>query len=262
MSELELAQKAARTGGEIVARYFRDGVEIRTNERSYDLVTDADLESELAIVRVIKDLFPDHNVLGEEAHQGSPDSEHLWVIDPLDGTNNFAHGLPHFAVSVAYYRNGQPMCGTVYNPIRGDWYVAARGQGAYYNGQNVQVAESRSLDEALIGLGFYYPRGAMMEATLAAMRDLFAKQIHGIRRFGSASLDLCQVGAGALGVFFEYELAAWDFAAGRLFVEEAGGVVTTCRGEALPLAKSSVLATNGHLHTAALEIVRHHVPNS
>ena len=126
----------------------------------------------------------------------------------------------------------------------------------------VHVEDATRLDEVIVGVGFYYDRGAMMEATLAAIRDLKLKQIHGIRRFGTASLDLCAVALGRYGAYFEYELSPWDFAAGRLFVEEAGGTVTTARGEPLPLAKSSLLASNGPLHGPMLEVVRAHHPRS
>src|SRR5690606_5223379 len=182
------------------------------------------------------------------------------IVDPLDGTNNFAHRIPHFAVSIAYYHNGSPVCGVVYNPLRDDWFTAVRGEGAWYNGQPARVSDERRLDQALVGVGFYYDRGAMMEATLAAIRDLFRCQIHGIRRFGTASLDLCQVGMGMFGAYFEFQLSPWDFAAGRLFVEQAGGRVTTCLGDALPLQKTTLLASNRLLHDAVLRVIGSHVP--
>jgi myo-inositol-1(or 4)-monophosphatase len=257
-TEMQIAVAAARAGGAIVSRYFREGVEIRTKE-SFNLVSDADVESEHAIAETIHREFPKHAILGEEAHQDRADSEHLWIIDPLDGTNNFAHDIPHFAVSIAYYRKGVAQCGVIYNPIRDDWYLTERGQGAWQNGQRAHVGKQKSLTEVIIGTGFFYDRGKMMEATLDAIRELFHHQIHGIRRFGAASLDLCAVGCGSFGAFFEYELGAWDFAAGRLFVEEAGGRVTNCEGNTLPVGKSSVLATNGELHTAVQEIVSKHV---
>ncbi|HND53976.1 MAG TPA: inositol monophosphatase family protein [Pirellulaceae bacterium] len=257
--ELNVAQQAARAGGEVVARYFRDGVTMRHKE-SYNLVSDADVEAEQAIVRTIRAAFPGHSVLAEEAHRDSVDAEHLWIIDPLDGTNNFAHQIPQFAVSVAYYRQGRPQCGVVFDPVREQWYVAAAGKGAYHNGQRVSVGTENQLQQILVGVGFYYDRGKIMEATLEAIRDLFHSNIHGIRRFGAASLDLCWVGLGRFGAFFEYELSPWDFAAGRLFVEEAGGKVTTCHGGPLPIAKSSILATNACLHDEVLSVVRRHCP--
>lgn len=259
MSLLNVAEEAADAGAAIVAKYFRDGVEIRSKHK-YDLVSDADVESEQAVVDVIRRRFPDHSILAEEGRKDDVDALHLWVVDPLDGTSNFAHGIPHFAVSIAYYHQGRAECGVIVNPARGDRYTVQRGGGAHHNGERVQVGEQSQLSEVLVGVGFYYDRGAMMEATLDAIRDLFGHDIHGIRRFGTASLDLCQVGTGMFGAFFEYELSPWDFAAGRLFVEEAGGRVTTCRGDELPLEKTSVLASNGKLHEAVLEIVqRHHV---
>lgn len=253
--ELNVAKQAAAAGGEVIARYFRQGVEIRSKGRS-DLVTDADVESEKAIVEAIRQSFPDHQFLGEETHHGDSGAEHLWIIDPLDGTTNFAHGIPHFAISVAYYRAGKPQVGVVFNPFRDEWFTAAAGQGAFADGERVGVSQSQSLSEVLVGVGFYYDRGAMMQSTLAAIGKLFGEHIHGIRRMGTASLDLCQVGCGLFGAFFEYELSPWDFAAGRLFVEEAGGRVTTARGEQLPLAKTSVLASNGYLHQSVLGIVQ------
>jgi myo-inositol-1(or 4)-monophosphatase len=258
MLELETAKRAAHAGGDVLTRYFRDGVAIHS-KAACELVSQADIQSEQTIVSVIRETFPDHAVLGEEAHRAvDPQAENLWVIDPLDGTNNFAHRISHFAVSIAYYHGGEAVCGVVYNPITGDWYEATRGQGAMHNGAAVRVADHRRLDEVLIAVGFYYDRGAMMQATLAAIGDLFRQQIHGVRRFGTAALDLAYVGMGCYGAFFEYQLSPWDFAAGRLFVEEAGGRVTTCDGQPLPLAPTSILASNGPLHDAVLEIVRRH----
>jgi myo-inositol-1(or 4)-monophosphatase len=265
MQELDVAQQAAKAGGEILAGYFGQGVEMRT-KRDCDFVSDADVESERAIIDVIRSAFPDHAILGEEG-QATNDSdvdtssEFLWVIDPLDGTTNFAHDIPHFAVSIGFYWKGQPVLGVIFNPARRDWFHAVRDEGAFANGNKVTVADHSSLSESLVGVGFYYDRGAMMEATLASIRDLFQQKIHGIRRFGTASLDLCKVGCGQYGAFFEYELSPWDFAAGRLFVEEAGGRVTNCRGDELPLAKSSVLASNGNLHESILEIVSGNLPD-
>jgi myo-inositol-1(or 4)-monophosphatase len=258
-TELVVAEEAARAAGAIIARYFYEGVTMRFKDVA-NLVSDADIEAEHAIADVLRGAYPGHEVLAEEVHQGGSGAEHLWVVDPLDGTNNFAHKIPHFAVSIAYCRAGQAECGVIYNPVRNEWHTAVRGEGAYHDGRRAQVAEHTRLNEVLLGVGFYYDRGAMMEATLAALGDLKRSQIHGIRRFGTASLDLCMVGLGMFGAYFEYELSPWDFAAGRLFVEEAGGRVTTARGGSLPLAKSSILASNGALHEPVLEVVRRHHP--
>lgn len=257
--ELILAKDAAQSAGEIIARYFREGVTMRTKE-SFNLVSDADVEAEQAIVECIRRAYPTHEILAEEEHPHDGDAEHLWVIDPLDGTNNFAHKIPQFAVSIAYCHRGRPMCGVIYNPIRQEWHTAVRGEGAFVNGRRARVGETARLDLTMVGVGFYYDRGVMMEATLSAIRDFFRKHIHGIRRFGAASLDLCSVGLGMFGAYFEYELAPWDFAAGWLFVEEAGGRVTTCNGRPLSLSRTDLLASNGLLHDVSLEIVERHLP--
>ena len=147
----------------------------------------------------------------------------------------------------------------ILNPIRDDLYVARLGQGATHNGIPIRVGEQQNLNEVLLGIGFAYDRGAMMEATLAAVGDCFRQQIHGVRRFGTASLDLAHVASGLYGAFFEYQLSPWDFAAGQLLVEEAGGIVTTCDNQRPPLKKTTLLASNGLLHAQLLPIVRQHM---
>ncbi|HWL08832.1 MAG TPA: inositol monophosphatase family protein [Planctomicrobium sp.] len=255
--ELTLAVLAAQQGGDILLDWLDKGIVVREKGKS-DLVSEADLSSETAILSTIQEVFPDHVFLAEESLTelvGKEIPEHLWIIDPLDGTTNYAHGIPHFAVSIAYIRNGRTQCGVVYNPARNDWYVSARGAGAWYNDTRLIVGQQTSLSDSLVGLGFYYDRGEMMEATLATIHKLFKTGIHGVRRFGTASLDLAHVARGMYGAFFEYQLAPWDFAAGRLLVEEAGGRCTTATGGELPLAKTSLLASNGFLHSTMLQII-------
>ncbi|GIW99662.1 MAG: inositol monophosphatase [Pirellulaceae bacterium] len=259
---LQVACEAALEGGQIVAGFFAQEIHSRSKEgeASYNLVTDADVASERAMVARIRRAFPQHAILAEEEAAGAGVADDLWIIDPLDGTNNFAHHIPHFAICVAYYRNGQPHCGVVFNPVRGDWYWASAAGPAYHNGRRLQVSAATNLSQVLVGCGFFYDRGAMMEATLKCIAEFFGKEIHGIRRFGTASLDFCHVACGAFGAFFEYQLQPWDFAAARLIVERAGGKVTTGRGEPLPLRMTSVLATNTYLHERCLEIVARHHP--
>ncbi len=263
---LEVATQAAKTGGEILMRYLHEGVEMSdktaSGGKSYDLVSDADLESEKAIGDLIRQAYPDHELLGEEELDGSVDAEHLWIIDPLDGTNNFAHGIPHFAVSIAYYHQGKPQVGVVLNPARDDLYTATKGGGAFHNGKQVGVCDSETLGQTFVGCGFYYDRGAMMRSTLDAIEEFFSHDIHGIRRFGTAALDLCQVGSGQFGAFFEYLLSPWDFAAGVLFVQEAGGKITDACGNPLPLEKTSVVASNGKLHPTVIQITGKHYTKS
>jgi myo-inositol-1(or 4)-monophosphatase len=234
----------------------------KAGEESFNLVSNADEEAERAIVKRLVANFPDHEMVGEEQTLGNIAGQHVWIVDPLDGTNNFAHRIPQFSVSIAYYHQGIAECGVVHNPVLGDWYWAERGQGAFCNGRRMKVSNASRLDQAMVGVGFYYDRGRMMEATLRAIADFFRQQIHGVRRFGSAALDLCYVADGLLDVFFEYQLSPWDFAAARLILEEAGGQISDGRGAALPLAKTSVLASNRRLHSAATDIVAcHHLHN-
>jgi myo-inositol-1(or 4)-monophosphatase len=254
--QLQVAFEAAQAGAKIILDYYHRGVEMRSKGgQECDLVSDADVESERAIAKTILSAFPEHDILGEEENSGEMDSEHLWIVDPLDGTNNFAHRIPHFAVSIAYYFRGQAKCGVVVNPVHDDWYWAESGHAAFHNGRKLQVSQETNLSETMVGVGFYYDRGAMMEATLKSIHAFFKQQIHGVRRFGAAALDLCLVADGMFGVFFEYHLSPWDFAAGRLILEQAGGRITDGRGDPLSLDKSSVVASNGHLHQAAVDIV-------
>jgi len=264
---LQVAIDAATEGGQVLMRYFREGVEVRNKSAaggaSFDLVSDADLESEQAIAKRLRQAFPDHQLMGEEALGKTIDPtacDDLWVIDPLDGTNNYAHRIPHFAVSIAYYHCGQPVVGVVYNPVTDDWYTAAATIGACHNGKNVHVCDSTTLQQCIVGCGFYYDRGEMMRRTLRVIEELFSHQIHGIRRFGTASLDLCMVGCGQFGGFFEYQLAPWDYAAGRLFVELAGGKVTTSKGDPLALTTTGIVASNTAVHDLILEITQRHHP--
>jgi len=266
-SYLSVAELAARRAGEVLHKYFRK--ENRVDfKSSYNLVSQADLAAQRAIVDTIRDSFPNHSVLGEETiAPGLPESfgksamdefddRPLWIVDPLDGTNNFCHGLDHFAVSIACYCQGAPELGVVYRPRSEDWFVAARGQGAFHNGERCQVADHSSLGESLIGTGFYYDRGEQMRSTLRAIEELFDQNIHGIRRMGTASMDLCQVGRGSFGGYFEFELAPWDYAAGKLFVHEAGGMVTDCLGRSFSNGNSSIIAACPGLHESMLSLVR------
>ena len=267
---LTAAREAAEAGAAVIRPAFRPGRAQDTlgkdGSATYDLVTETDRAAERAVIGSLTAAFPGHAILGEEAEadrrttEDPADEPFLWIVDPIDGTNNFAHGVPHFAVSVACYRFGEPAVGVVLNPARGDRYEAAAGGGATLDGEPIGVDPAETLDRCLVGCGFYYDRGAMMRATLAAVEECFAHDIHGIRRMGTASLDLCQVACGMYGAFFEYQLSPWDFAAARLIVEEAGGRVTTARGEDLPLAKTSLLASNGRLHETMLAVTGKHHP--
>lgn len=253
----KLALKAALAGGEVLKKYFRKSLVIREKQdnESFNLVTDADVEAEQTIIECIKKQFPEDSILAEESASNAALQERTWIIDPLDGTNNFAHSIAQFACSIGFYYQGKPLVGIVYNPISEEKFSAIKGKGAYLNGERIYVSKSKDLKTSLVCTGFYYDRGQMMEDTLSAIRELFQNNIHGIRRMGAASLDLCFVAAGRFDSYFEYKLAPWDFAAGALIVEEAGGRVTDCKGQEMEPQYSSVLASNSLTHSQVLEIV-------
>jgi myo-inositol-1(or 4)-monophosphatase len=256
---LKTSLEAALQGAIRLIDAFQTDVDVTVKGTS-NFVSSADLAAENAIVTTIREQFPDHAIISEESHSDRADAEHLWVIDPLDGTSNFLHGIPHFAVSIGYYEQGAGKIGVVCNPITADWYVAVEKQGAWHNGQPMLVSRAGRLNQAMISCGFHYDRGKMMEATLATLADLFRADIHGIRRFGAAALDIANVACGQYEAFFEYLLSPWDYAAGAILLNEAGGRITDCSGGALPLGTSSgVCATNGFLHPAMLEQLASHL---
>jgi myo-inositol-1(or 4)-monophosphatase len=258
---LEVALEAARAAAAVLVRHFHADVQRLRSKGAGNLVTVADIEAERAVVRILREHCPDHAILAEEEHAATAaTAADLWVVDPLDGTNNFAHGLDQFAVSVAFFHRGVPRAAVVANPLRDQWFTAVRGGGARLNGTPIAASQHTRLDEVLFGVGFYYDRGHIMEATLRATADLIRAGTHGVRRFGAAALDLCMVATGQLGTFFEYDLSPWDYAGGWLVVEEAGGRVTDARGAPLRLERCSVVASNPGVHDAVLRITAAHHP--
>ncbi|QEG20887.1 inositol monophosphatase family protein [Mariniblastus fucicola] len=257
-TQLAVALSAANNAGQILKDYFEQGVasEVKLEGgKKQGLVTVADVEAEAAIMEVIRGSFPDHAFLAEESAATGDNPDHLWVIDPLDGTNNFAFGIPHFAVSIAYIENGKPAVGVVLDPVRDEQFVAVRDGGASLNGKPIHVCESTGIDSAIVGTGFYYDRGEMMSQTLRCIETLFRHDIQGLRRMGAASLDLAYVACGRFGAFFELTLSPWDFAAAQLMVTEAGGQITNCSGREIGLEATDVLATNGRLHAEMMQLL-------
>lgn len=240
---LEVAVQAAQAGAEVLMQHLGNVVVMQKS--SQNLVTQADLESEEVIRQLIYQAFPEHQFLGEEGISPvSTDADELWIVDPLDGTNNYAHGIPQFCVSIAFARRGSVQVGVVLDPHRHELFTAVRGAGACLNGIPIRVSTRAALNESIIATGFYYDRGEMMERTLAAIRSLFGRNIRGIRRFGAAAIDQCWVACGRFEGFFEYQLAAWDYAAGSLIVAEAGGRAADRQGAALQLVSRSLIVAN------------------
>ena len=250
---LEVAVRAARLGGaELMARLDVPR-EIHFKGASTDLVTDADKASEARILGCLRAAYPSHAILSEE-DGATAGSSTRWVIDPLDGTTNYAHGVPHWSVSIAAEVGGVLMAGVVFDPFKGELFAASRGGGATLNGKPMWVRPTRVLGEALLATGFPYDLWAHPDEPLTLF-DRFAGRARGMRRMGSAALDLAYVAAGRFDGFYEFKLKAWDVAAGALLVTEAGGVVTHLRGGPLDLLRADVLAAPPALHPQMLAVV-------
>jgi myo-inositol-1(or 4)-monophosphatase len=220
-----------------------------------DLVTATDRDVEALLVEHIGGAFPDHAVVAEEGTAASAATgEYVWYIDPLDGTTNFAHAYPHFAISLGLARHGDPIFGLVHDPLRGETFVAHRGAGATLDGKEIRVSQVDTLDRALLATGFPYDRREKTDFYLAFLGD-FMRRAQGIRRAGSAALDLCYVACGRLDGFWELHLKPWDTSAGALIVREAGGQVTDFRGGPFDPHGSQTVASNGRIHAAMVEVL-------
>ncbi len=249
------ALAAAKQAGRIHKKYFEGETQTREKSSSFDLITVADLEAEKAVVKTIKKSFPTHNILAEEGSYQKTKSSYCWIIDPLDGTNNFSFGIPIFCVSIALAKNNQIVLGVIYDPMREELFFAEKGKGAYLNGKPIRVADAASLDKSLLITGFYYDRGQNMLNNLEAIKVFFQEKIIGLRRLGAAALDLCYIACGRATGFWEFNLSPWDFAAGKLLIEEAGGKISGRKGEELGLENSYVIASNGKIHQEIIRVV-------
>lgn len=251
-SMVEIAVAAAQRGGAILREHFGTVLDIRF-KGEIDVVTQVDLLAEAAIVELIRETLPDHRILAEEGTTGGSSPEHRWIIDPLDGTTNYSHGLPPFSVSVAYERAGVIEVGVIYDPTQEELFVAERGRGATLNGKPIHVSNVSMLRRALLATGFPYDQERLGIA-LGQFATL-ATRAQALRRIGSAALDLAYVAAGRFDAYWEASIHAWDVAAGILLVTEAGGHVTTLGGSQFDLNAPhlSILSSNGTLHQDVLE---------
>ena len=253
---LATAVEAVMRAGEVQMAHF--GREFRVDKKGViDLVTEIDIEIERGFRAMIAERFPDHEVLGEEFGAGDSTGRvpsHCWVFDPIDGTTNYAHGLPIFCSSLAFEVDGQPVVAAIYDPTRRELFTAERGQGAWLNGAPLRVSSAESLIDSLLVTGFHYD----VQKDPGEVIELFAAFIsrsRAVRRLGSAALDLCYVAAGRFDGFWERKLQPWDVAAGALIVAEAGGQVTAMSGGAYGSREGSVLASNGLIHAQMLETI-------
>ncbi|HJU27719.1 MAG TPA: inositol monophosphatase family protein [Candidatus Binataceae bacterium] len=254
LDEIErVAIRAARAAGRVhMKRLLHISVTRKSN--AIDLVTEADQESEAAVLDVIQRALPTHAILAEESGGSTQASEHRWIVDPLDGTTNFAHGFPQFCVSIAYERRGRLHTAVILDAFKKEMFVARRGKGARLNGKPIRVTRVPSLDMALLATGFAYDRRERRRFYMCFW-EAFMLRTHGVRRTGSAALDLAWVACGRTDAFWEFGLKQWDVAAGALIVEEAGGHVSNMDGSALDLSGANIVASNGRLHQQMIETI-------
>jgi myo-inositol-1(or 4)-monophosphatase len=242
---------ATEAGAMVLQSYFNKEFTISNKEGVNNLVTEADHASEKAIIETIKEAFPGHYILSEEAGEIVMDSQYKWIIDPIDGTVNFAHGIPICCVSIGVELEGKMIMAAVYNPLLKEFYFAEKGKGAMLNGETIHVSKEVKVINSCLVTGFPYTYLDMPNGPLQAFERFIRKGVP-VRRLGSAAMDLCWVAAGRFDGFYEHKLQAWDSAAGFLLVEEAGGKVTDYTGTYYSPYQPQILATNGKIHDEML----------
>ena len=251
---LNIAINAAHIAGDLMRQELHKVATIPVTQKArHDYVTEIDRSSEEQIVREIKRYHPDHAFLGEEGGEQG-ESEFVWIIDPLDGTSNYLHGMPHFAISIALQVKGRTEHAVVYDPMRDEMFTASRGGGAHLNNTRIRVSSCNSLDKAIVATAFPFRQRGMMSTYTGIFSDVYRK-IEDIRRYGAASLDLAWVAAGRMDAYFEIGLKAWDVAAGALLVREAGGVVSDFDGSDAVEKSHSILAAPYKLMTPLRQII-------
>jgi len=253
MRALSVAVEAALAGGAVLESYYGGTFEI-SFKGELDLVTQADLESEATVLSILSARMPDASILAEESGGPTGDAPKRFVVDPLDGTTNFAHANPMFAVSIGYEEDGEVRAGVVYDPVHKELFTAESGRGAFLNGEKLDVSATLQIKHALLTTGFPYDLKDDLEGTMRLFKK-FMGTARAIRRGGSAALDLCYVAAGRFDGFWEEKLGPWDTAAGALFVQEAGGQVTGMTGGPFHYSQKTIVASNGRLHDQMLEVL-------
>jgi myo-inositol-1(or 4)-monophosphatase len=255
---LNIAVKAARRAGSLITRASNDLDKLTVELKSHnDFVSEVDRIAEAAIIEVLREAYPQHSILAEESGLAETASEYQWIIDPLDGTTNFLHGFPQYCVSIALAVKGVPSHGVIYDPTRNDLFTASKGGGAFLNDRRIRVSKTLSLKDALLGTGFPFKEFDGIDQYLALFKELVPK-CAGIRRPGSAALDLAYVACGRYDGFWEKGLSPWDMAAGALMIKEAGGLVTDFAGEDSFLEHGNIVSATPKVFPALLKIVRTH----
>lgn len=252
---LEVAIRAAKAGGAVQLRWLNKLQRRQMYKKGIcDWVTDADKQSEQAILKLIRRAFPKHSVKAEESAPGEAMRDQQWLIDPLDGTVNYMHGFPMFCVSIAYVEKGRLESGVVYDPIRKELFTARRGHGAFLNGRRIHVSGASRFDEALLATGFPFRAKSKMDLYIGSFRKVFM-HTGSIRRPGSAALDLSYVACGRMDGFWEMELQPWDVGAGALLIQEAGGRVTDFFGGKEFLRRGHILAGTPNVHKKLVRLL-------
>lgn len=257
MDDLHVAIDAARAGGEIIAEHFGAPPDPKYKGK-FDPVTAVDHASEAAVLAIINEHLPLDEVMAEESGGTRHDGRH-WIVDPLDGTVNFVHGIPQVSVSIALYEGDKGLVGVVYDPLRDEMFTAVSGGGAKLNGHTISVSETSTLERAVVTTGFPYDHDEKADELAVVLREVL-RHVNGIRRLGSAALDLAWVAAGRFDAYWELGIAPWDGAAGEILVREAGGIVTDPLGRESTPMMGLVVATNGRLHTDLRTIVESWMP--
>ena len=255
---MQTALRAARNAGEVL-RSFHGNLKDVKKKGAIDLVTEADIASEQVIIKTLRGAFQDHTVLAEESGKIEGDPRFQWIIDPLDGTTNYAHGLDLFAVSIAFFLEGVPRVGVVFNPVAGELFEAVAEQGAKLNGRPIWVSDRDKLKESLLVTGFPYNFSEIMPQLMERFKKCLSAS-QGVRRLGSAALDLCFVASGRFEGFWEQNLNPWDTAAGLLVLQEAGGRVTDFTGRPYHVHMKEILATNGRVHEEMISLMAMEAP--
>jgi len=246
-----IALKAVKEGGAILMKYLGK-IKSIDYKGEINLVTEADRRSEEVILNIIKDNYPDHRILAEETGESGNSSPFKWIIDPLDGTTNYAHGYPCFCVSLAVEHEEEVIYGAVYDPVKDELFTAEKGKGAFLNGKEIKTSSTKQLDQSLLCTGFPYDVRDDMDSNMINFRT-FLMKAQAVRRDGSAALDLCHTAAGRFDGFWEQKLFPWDVAAGGLLVTEAGGKLSNFKGENFSIYDNEIVASNGIIHDQMVE---------
>jgi len=257
---LSIAVRAAERAGTFIERESINVDRLNVEEKaSNDFVTEVDRKAEALIIEALSKTYPDHGFLGEESGSTNPDAEYVWIIDPLDGTTNFIRGIPHYSVSIACLHKGQLLHAVVHDPIKRETFSASRGKGAYVNGRRMRVSKIRGLEGALLGTGIPFSnRKEEAIPPYMATLEAFLPKTAGVRRAGSAALDLAYVAAGRFDAFWEVGLSKWDMAGGALLVTEAGGLISDFKGGSSYLDTGNVVAGSPKCFKAVLQEVNQH----